>query len=359
MKSLIKPVGLVILFGLLMLFGAELLFTQETKPIRPTRPPRFQDTTKTPEPVQKETYVSEVILRAPWATRSLVYDGEESPPGKFGLNVYEVPDSLKEELPAPPLPEGPTSFTVAPNGDIYITDPLNERIQRFDANGNFVSVIHIPPLEKDNSVPELSDSARAENLRRAGKLLEDGTVPPKPKATNWYQYVWSLICADRHNNIYLLWWGDYTKQTLCKYDQEGKLLAAYPFFPEVRFGGGGKLYCDDSGRLFFEYTRKESDKIILSLKEELLLKKPYAGYTFQIGTTDQVFTAEEQEATLRKEVRKIPNWSEIKKLRDLRPPGEGLELSHTWNRDFVDEKGNFYHYWPTKEGITITKWYKQ
>lgn len=30
-----------------------------------------------------------------------------------------------------------------------------------------------------------------------------------------------------------------------------------------------------------------------------------------------------------------------------------------WNYDFVDEKGNFYHYWSTKEGITITKWFKQ
>jgi hypothetical protein len=361
MKSLTKIGGLVVLCGLLVFFGATLLFTQEAKQIRPTRPVKTADTTA------QETYVSKVILSAPWAKKNLVYDGEESPPGEFGLQAFIFPeDSLKEELPAPPLPEGPTSFTIAPNGDIYITDPLNERIQRFDANGNFVSVIPIPPLEKSKylhiqELPELqeSDSARVERLRRAGKLPKDGKVPPKPKTTNWYQYVWSLICADRSNNIYLLWWGDYTKQTLCKYDQQGKLLATYPFFPEVRIGGGlNKLYCDSTDRLLFEYSRKLADKIILSLKEELLLKKPSAPFTFQIGTADRMFTPEEQKATLRREGRETSDFSKIRERAWKELPGKfwGPEI---WDYEFVDEKGNFYLYWPTKEGIIITKWYKQ
>jgi hypothetical protein len=270
-----------------------------------------------------------------------------------------------------PLPEGPTSFTVAPNGDIYITDPLNERIQRFDANGNFVSVIPIPPLEKSKylhiqELPELSDSARTESLRRAGKLpkreepYDVQVVPPKPKPTNWYQYVWSLICADRSNYIYLLWWGDYTKQTLCKYDPQGKLLNTYPFFEEVRIGGGlNKLYCDSSDRLLFEYSRKLADKIILSLKEELLLKKPSATFTFQIGTTNRVFTPEEQKTTLRRGGREIPDLSKLKQQTWKQLPGKLLELNTIWNYDFIDEKANLYHYCPTKEGIVITKWYKQ
>ncbi|NIM96931.1 MAG: hypothetical protein GTO24_02245 [candidate division Zixibacteria bacterium] len=239
MKSLIKPVGLVILLGLLMLFGAQLLSTQETKPIKPTRPPRDQDTTETPEPVQKENYVSEVIISAPWAEKNLVDDGEESPPGLFGIRVYSVPESLKE-FGDVPRPEGPPSFTVAPNGDIYITDPLNKRIQRFDESGNLVSVIPIPPIEMSEYGQE-SDSARAERLRRAGKLPKDGKVPPRPKTPNGYEWVWSLICVDRSNSLYLLWWEDYTKQTLCKYDPQGNLIATYPFFPEVRIGGGKQI----------------------------------------------------------------------------------------------------------------------
>jgi hypothetical protein len=289
MKSLIKPAGLVIVCGIMILLGAQLLFiptqegfSQEPKRIRPSRLP---------------------------------------------LNVYEVPESLKQWVD-PPLPEGPTAFTVAPNGDIYITDPLNKRIQRFDENGSFVSVIPIPHFEGS-------------------------------KYVNSYAQEWGLICADRSNNVYLLWWEGYTNQTLCKYDQEGRLLATYPFFPEVRTGGAGnKLYCDHSDRLFFEYWRKLSDKIILSLKEELLLKRPFAPFTFQIGTADRVFAPEEQKATLRRGVlRETPDLSKM--LQDWERPSRLWGSHYMWNYDFVDGKGNFYRYWSTKEGITITKWYKQ
>jgi hypothetical protein len=252
MRNLIKIGGVMVVFGLLIFFGGQVLFTQETKPIRPTRPPRTQDTTLrvgSDSLTAQETYISAVVISAPWAKKNLVYDGEESPPGEFGVYQYVVPESLKQWVDAG-KPEGPTSYTVAPNGDIYITDPLNERIQRFDANGNFVSVIPIPLPEWGEYVLELSDSAKVERLRRAGKLPKiHDQIPKEPndvqegpttlnRYQNRYQYVWSLICVDQNNNVYLLWWEDYTEQTLCKYDQQGKLLATYTFFPEVRFKGG-------------------------------------------------------------------------------------------------------------------------
>jgi hypothetical protein len=314
----------------------------------------------------QETYVSQVIISTPWAEKNLVYDGEESSPGEFGLETFIFQDdSLREELPDPPLPEGPTSFTVAPNGDIYITDPLNKRIQRFDANGNFISIIPIPPLEKGEylhiqQLPELSDSARMEMLRRAGKLPKDGKVPPKPKTPNGYQYVWSLICVDRYNNVYLLWWGDYTKQTLCKYDPQGNLMATYPFFPEVRIGGGAnKLYCDSSDRLFFQYSRRLTDRIILSLKEWDSLRGTSAPFAFQIGTSDRVFTFEEQKAALRRGVlHETTDTRKIKEQAWKEFSGKFWGLHSMWDYDFVDEKGNLYHFCSTKEGIIITKWYK-
>lgn len=358
MKSLIRPAGFVVLSGLLIFFGAKLLLAQETSQVKSSKAEEVQDTTT------QETYVSQVIISTPWAEKNLVYDGEESPPGEFGLHSIVFPDSLREKLPDPPLPEGPTSFTIGPNGDIYITDPLNKRIQRFDDNGNFISVIPIPSLEKREylhiqELPETSDSARMESLRRAGKLPKDGKVPPKPKTVNGYQYVWSLICVDRYNNVYLLWWGDYTKQTLCKYDPLGNLIATYPFFPEVRSrGAGNKLYCDNSDKLFFEYYRKLTDEVILSREDERLLKKPYELFNFQIGTVDQVFTPGEQEATLQRGGREIPDFSKIKERAWKELPGKfwGPEI---WDYEYVNEEGEFYHYWPTKEGMTITKWSKQ
>jgi hypothetical protein len=248
MRNLIKIGEVLVLFGVLLFFGAQLLFTQEATPIRPTRPPRTQDTTLrvgSDSLTPQETYVSAVIISAPWGKKNLVYDGEESPAGEFGIRIYEVPESLQQFADVPP-PEGPTSFTVAPNGDIYITDPLNGRIQRFDANGNFVSVIRIPPVERSEYGQE-SDSARMERLRRAGKLPKiDNQIPEKPndvqvapKGTNWYKSTaTNLICVDRSNNVYLLRAEGYTNQSLYKYDQQGKLLATYPFFPEVRIGRG-------------------------------------------------------------------------------------------------------------------------
>ena len=365
MRNLVKPT-LMVVFGLLIFLGARLVVTQEASQIKPSQ------TRETKNSLAQGPYVSEVVLRAPWAMRTLAYDGEESPPGELGLRAVVLPDSLRGKLPDPPLPEGPTSFTVAPNGDIYITDPLNKRIQRFNANGSFVSVIPIPPLEKSEylhiqELPELSDSAKVESLRRAGKLpktldrnskeLKD--LLEEPKTIDGYQYVWSLICVDQSNNVYLLWWGDYTKQTLCKYSQQGQLLATYPLFPEARGrGAGNKLYCDQSDGLLFEYYRKLTDKGMLSVKEQVLLKGPYAPFTFQIGAADRVFNPEEQKATLRRGVRRTLDVSEIKEQAWKELPGEfwGAEI---WDYEYVDEKGDFYHYWPTKEGIIITKWYKQ
>lgn len=45
MKSLIKIGGVVVLCGVFVFFETKLLFTQETKQIKPTRPPKSQDTT--------------------------------------------------------------------------------------------------------------------------------------------------------------------------------------------------------------------------------------------------------------------------------------------------------------------------
>jgi hypothetical protein len=123
MKNLIKIGGIVVLFGLLAFFAAQLLFTQEVKQIKPASSPQPQDS------IPQETYVSKVIISAPWGKKNLVYDKEESPPGEFGFEIVD------ERF------VGPSCFAVAPNGDIYIVDQFNQRIQRFSAEGSFISSI--------------------------------------------------------------------------------------------------------------------------------------------------------------------------------------------------------------------------
>jgi hypothetical protein len=220
MKNLIKIGGVVVLFGLLVFFGAQLLFTQEVKQIKPIRPSKPQDT------IPKDTYVSKVIISAPWGKKNLVYGKEESPPGEFGYHVSEETEV------------GPSCFAVAPNGDIYIADPLNNRMQRFDSQGNFISTIHMPRTIAD-------------------------------------------ICIDRDNNIYLYGGGDASGGCILKYDQKGSLRKTYPLFTGFSCTANF-IYCDKFGRIFFGYP----------------VEGERSGF-YQAGTSELSFSLTEQKNSTR------------------------------------------------------------
>ncbi len=226
MKRLVKSVVLMVLSGLLVFFVAQALFTQERKDIRPTRPPRTQDTTKTGESVQKETYVSAVVISAPWAKKNLVYDKEESPTGEFGYHVDEE------------TAIGPSCFAVASTGDIYIADPLNNRMQRYNSQGGFISTIPMPRTIAD-------------------------------------------ICIDQDNNIHLYGGGSASGSCILKYDQKGKLLQTYPLHTSFS-RTGGFIYCDKSGRVFYAYPWSRGG----------------AGF-YQVGTSEKAFSLEEQKKSVR------------------------------------------------------------
>ncbi|MGB8657981.1 MAG: hypothetical protein WCE90_09395 [Candidatus Zixiibacteriota bacterium] len=223
MKSIMKPGGLVILWTVLLLFGGEPLFAQGNHQVNPPGLVQSQDTTA------QETYVSEVIVQAPYAKKNLVYGKEESPPGEFGYYVSE------EESPA----VGPSTFAVAANGDIYIADPLNNRMQRFNSQGAFVSTIPMPRTIAD-------------------------------------------ICVDRNNNIYLLGGGGASGGCVLKYDQKGNLLKTYPLISGFS-RTGNFIYCDESGRLFYAYPWGEEE-----------------GGFYQVGTSDVVFSLAQQKNSIRK-----------------------------------------------------------
>jgi hypothetical protein len=186
-RLLTKAVAVVAVLGLMIFFGARQLLTQETKQAVSLESAAGQDT------VQQETYVSEVIISAPWGEKNLVYGGEESPPGQFGCAIDN-----ERFL-------GPSCFAVAPNEDIYIADQFNRRIQRFDSQGGLVCTIPV------------------------SRVIAD-------------------ICIDDENYIYLCGGDSTSSGFLLKYDQQGNLIRKYALLTSS--STGELIYCDGSGQLF-------------------------------------------------------------------------------------------------------------
>ncbi|HVP36519.1 MAG TPA: hypothetical protein VMT04_05935 [Terriglobales bacterium] len=194
---------------------------------------------------QQQTYTSTVILSAPWGQKNLYMDKELSSPGEFGIfDPYTREPNAVDQGPI----QGPSTFTVAPNGDIYIVDTFNNRIQRFTQNGSFVS-----------------------SLPAAG--------------SGWVED----IAVDANGNIYLLYLGP---AAVWKVDPSGNLLKVIYMFElgdkdgeGMSYGGGStRLYCDKSGRLFLSYYKANER----------------AQAVFQFGTTTTEFTPVQQKASLRK-----------------------------------------------------------
>jgi hypothetical protein len=186
-RVLTRVVALAVVFGLVIFLGVRQLFTQETREAVSLESAAVQDT------AQQETYVSEVIISAPWAEKNLVYGGEESPPGQFGYAIDN-----ERFL-------GPSCFAVAPNEDIYIADQFNRRIQRFDSQGALVCTIPV------------------------SRIIAD-------------------ICIDDENQIYLCGGDSASSGSLLKYDQQGNLIRKYALLTSS--STGEFIYCDESGQLF-------------------------------------------------------------------------------------------------------------
>jgi len=212
----------------------------------------FAQSVQSQEAGARETYVSEVIIQAPWGERSLYdriygwYAGkEESQPGEFGFEITGE---------GPPI--GPNSFTVAPNGDIYINDPLNKRIQRYGPNGQFISVIRVAP------------------------------------------FMGGPLCVDTDNNVYI-----YTAQGILKHDQAGNLVARYPIQvgknrispTETESRELQNIYCDNSGRVHaaVSYDHRRADESASSFMDTTW------GGICQVGDASGAFSLEDQKSNMR------------------------------------------------------------
>lgn len=283
------------------------------------------------------TYVPSVVLTAPWGKKNLSDHGLPSEPGKFGFSLDESG-----------LAHGPTAFTVAPNGDIYIADNMNKRIQRFSASGGLLSVI-----------------------------------------PNAWGEMYAGLAVDEEGNIYCP--NTYTTNPVVyKFDQNGNRVKIYPITKDEEMGtdkpynwSATGISCDDSGRVFLQY-----------------IKYPSAPGAFQIGTKDYEFSPAQQKATFKEAVfgatANVPNMSKISREdgllgvdkdavytmeKDEKNPNiatikkatyDGrllgiytvdwsqakctLLTAFSMNKHTVFDKGHVYSFCSDKDGIRIIKW---
>ncbi len=317
------------------------------------------------ETIQQQTYTPQVIINAPWGKKNVHMDKEASPEGEFGIfDPYSRNSKAYDEGPV----QGPSNFTVAPNGDIYICDIFNERIQRFSANGQLVSIIDIG---------------------------------------GWRGYG-DDISVDESGNIYLLY-SSYSPVRVCKFDQQGNLLIEYVSFKDedskgMNIGGGPtKLYCDNSGRLFITYYKEnERAQVIFQLgtataefspaQQKATIRRGNAGISGRILNKDQIFQyIDGKMFTVDDSDEKMTGYNfsggysfldvdgsgnaymthydaktDIYSVRKQTPDGEVIS-TFGWKLEgyaqdnlnkplTVDDEGNVYVLGSTKDGITLTKW---
>ncbi len=182
----------------------------------------------------KGTYEPSIVLTAPWGEKNLREDKVPSEPGTIGFRID-----------AEGCEHGPTAFIVAPNGDIYVADNINKRVQRFSSNGSFIAVIP-----------------------NAGASIEVG------------------MRVDKEGNIYTGHF--YTADPyVMKYDPQGNLVVTYQITKDeemgtdrpYHWGGQGNILLDDSGRVFVQYIKGAIE------------------YSFQVGTKDAPFSPVQQKAS--------------------------------------------------------------
>ncbi|MDH4222917.1 MAG: hypothetical protein OEV55_05185 [candidate division Zixibacteria bacterium] len=186
------------------------------------------------ETVQQQTYTPQVILSASWGDKNLFEDRVLSEPGKIGF-----------ALSSEGLECGPTAFTVAPNGDIYIADIVNDRVQRFSSNGSFLAIV--PKLRVGTDVGMRVD--------------KEGNI-----------YTGHFYTADPY---------------VMKYDPQGNLVVTYQITKDeemgtdrpYHWGGQGNILLDDSGRVFVQYIKGAIE------------------YSFQVGTTTAPFSSAQQKTS--------------------------------------------------------------
>jgi hypothetical protein len=314
---------------------------------------------------QEETYLKKETIFIPWGSGEDEIGLWKIEKGKKGIGFDEKGVPLEYEIEPPP-PQGPLTFAVDKNGNIYIMDNINEAVKKFNPKGNFIGTV----------VSGVSGRA---------------------------------IAIDSNENIYLL--GDYK---ILHYSRDGKLVDTFEISKDIELylGYGQGIFFDKKGNLFVNklqeyypiahFIKTERDLSILkpvSLKEQSERKiKGVSGISdnyFAIKGLDKhtkaiqilnakgsilkeiimktsdyfgstLFLKQDKKGTIYIETNRITpdNYVHLE-VRKYDPETDQLiaiiELPNEYYTEVnktieVDELGNIYHFQTTEGGVVITKW---
>jgi hypothetical protein len=146
-----------------------------------------------------EEYVPKVIIEGKWGTG----------PGEFGIawtyaSNVKLPQDESGEIP----PILPSSLAVNSNGDVYVLDVVNNRIQKFDMEGKYVKSIKVESYNGKEQ-PIWYGSIKIND----GRYVLDRVIDKTAQGTivgvdKWFPFYWPLtsigvnIVIDSRDTLY-------------------------------------------------------------------------------------------------------------------------------------------------------------
>lgn len=185
----------------LILFAVSFLATNAAWAQQPSAAtPNSSTETVSADNVPIEEYVPQVIIEGKW--------GNE--PGEFGVAWTYANDTSSPMSPSgsESMPIYPSSLAVDGKGNIYVLDTINNRIQKFDAEGKFLKAIHIDAYmgeEQPIWYGKVKTEDGMEILDRVESKDKSGRTIGVDK---WFPFYWPItaqginIVIDSKDNLY-------------------------------------------------------------------------------------------------------------------------------------------------------------
>lgn len=280
------------------------------------------------------------------------------------------PESTQTSLPTPlplelvwkitgdPNPfSRPIGVTVDAEGNVFVMDAGNSRVQKFDRNGKFILMwgsngngdgqfnIMIPDEgivavdSEDNVYVGDNDNYRIEKFDSNGKYLTQwGT-----RGTGDGQFTEIAdIAIDDQNNVYV---SDYQNDTIQKFDSNGRFILEWgsPGFEEGKFNGAGSIVFDsqenvlvaevETGRLQkFDNNGKFLSKYYLPTVAD----KPIIPYAIALDRQGNIYISDSPAHRI------VKIDSNMNFLAVWGSEGEGEGQFNNMHTLRVDEEGNIY-----------------
>lgn len=181
--------------------------------------------------------------------------------GEFGFKVFREGGWIE-----------PSAIAIDQKGNIYVADPLNSRVQKFDKNGKFLFELKLSIEKKrfekivddltiddeDNLYILSGHEARIYKYAPAGKLLKSINLADKDitwieNKKEWRKGIPSRkVVVDVAGNIYLQGWNE-----LIKFNSEGELQIK---FPHVSSSLLAPYFLDELGNIYINKSENSWEK---------------------------------------------------------------------------------------------------